>query len=175
MNNISAAVNFNLLQSTQQSTRIQTQHIIYGSARNPFKMPKHSPRSQKKSVEDAEVLIMSAPHTAPGRKIQVSAKTAKVFAKLFDKARQRRVLGWESFKMAMGELGFCVTPEKASRSIFKQPASLGRRGGKSVIVRRPNGGRWDSRGTTRLGGKLAGVFGWNKNTFETASLSTATD
>lgn len=98
----------------------------------------------------------------PADKNGASPETAGIFAMLFHKKLAKLDPEFDLFKEAMKELGFRVTQEETHRWRFDAPVSLE---SKSMVVERPEGGKWEMSGALRLGRKLTRMFGWNKNTF----------
>ncbi|OAA73557.1 hypothetical protein ISF_00458 [Cordyceps fumosorosea ARSEF 2679] len=103
-------------------------------------------------------------HTPPtNNKITVSAATAQVFAKLFDKSMSHSGLHWASFEAAMAELDFRITPRRGSSVRFEPPASLGL--GRSLTIHRPHGSRSEGFRALVLRQRLNRAFGWDEDTF----------
>ncbi|OHW92261.1 hypothetical protein CSPAE12_09274 [Colletotrichum incanum] len=98
---------------------------------------------------------------------KVSAKTAGVFAMLFDKSIHRGSVTWTSFIAAFAEIGFSVERRKGSAIAFIPPSGSP---WNQIQFHEAHGGvtRVEGYRSRRIAYRLARAYGWDETTFEVA-------
>lgn len=133
------------------------------------------PRHEKEKTRPAHPL---APETIPADPVEqeavvppqppqtfeVSAFTAKVFERLFDKGKSRGAIDWNDFRSAMTEVGFRMVPKFGSAYTFSPPESMAAE--RSLTVHRPHHSRIEGRVTKNYARRLERLYGWNSETFK---------
>lgn len=97
---------------------------------------------------------------------KVSAATADVFSKLFDKSKARVSVPWTSFEAALAELHFSVVPKFGSVYTFFPPESMA--ASKSFTVHRPHKSQIEGYLIPIFARKPNRLYGWGEKTFVTA-------
>ena len=97
---------------------------------------------------------------------EVSASSADVFSKLFDRTLSRGAVNWADFVSAMGDLGFTVVPKFGSVYTFLPPESMGVK--QSFTVHRPHKSRIEGYRVLYFAQRLRRVYGWGEKTFVVA-------
>ncbi|TQN63719.1 hypothetical protein CSHISOI_11693 [Colletotrichum shisoi] len=127
-------------------------------------------------IPDAEVEVEDDEPTAdapaeppapPKQVIKVSAKTARVFAVLFDKSLQRGSISWTSFIAAFAEIGFAVEKKRGSAIAFIPPAGSPWH---QIQFHEVHGGvtRVEGFRSRKMACRLTRNYGWDETTFEIA-------
>ncbi|WQF76586.1 hypothetical protein CDEST_01600 [Colletotrichum destructivum] len=107
------------------------------------------------------------PPAPPKQVIKVSAKTARVFAVLFDKSLQRGSISWTSFIAAFAEIGFAVEKKRGSAIAFIPPAGSPWH---QIQFHEAHGGvtRVEGFRSRKMACRLTRNYGWDETTFEIA-------
>jgi hypothetical protein len=103
----------------------------------------------------------------PAHRIQVSAATADVFLRLFDRSQIRGPIRWTDFQSAMVEIGFSIRPAMGSIYTFSPPGHMSN--SQPITLHRPHRSRIEGHITFRFSLRLRRVYGWNEGTFEAPS------
>ncbi|KAM7198392.1 hypothetical protein V8F20_006153 [Naviculisporaceae sp. PSN 640] len=102
----------------------------------------------------------------PPQTFKVSAATAEVFSKLFDKTKARSSISWTSFEAAFAELKFTVVPKFGSVFTFYPPGTMAVN--KSLTVHRPHKSHIEGYHIPMFAGRLKRLYGWGEETFVAA-------
>lgn len=126
----------------------------------------HPPLAANEPEPAAVVPVPQLLNPAPPAQ-NVSAATADIFLRLFDRSKIRGPIRWSGFQSAMVEIGFSIRPAMGSMYTFTPPEHMSDL--QPVTLHRPHRARIEGHVIFRFSLRLRRLYGWNEGSFEALS------